>query len=501
MPVASPPQTATPKPAAKKVTPLRAFGAPGAARKVRHPFAGKGDTRRRRKLKDIARTLPRTPGVYFFFGFNDRLLYIGKAKCLRERVRSYFGESALRRPPKLRLLLAEVKRLEWQECGSELEALLVERRLIAERLPILNRQHKRFAVYPYLLLSDEAFPRLTLTRAEPVEEGTRDGERGARDESHPSSLIPHPSNLPLETPPHAGALAGLYLGPFTSPRVAAWTFEAVRAVFPLRSCEGDIRPDVAGRSCFYHEIGRCCGPCIEATPREAYARLCADLIALLQSGEAPQLDALRARMQRLSEQWRFEDAAQIKEQLAAIEAVAARLQRLQRMRRENNVVIAQPAVSGIGYRVSGLGESAPLQREAAASTPKPETRYPIPVALFLVQGGVVRRHLMVSDWSRESDGVKRAVQEVFSAPPPAADFTAKTELDEMMILDRWLKAHRDEPCCVAMNDRTSRRWAGNAVRRLRVWAAGDSRTVGDSRAARLQDASGVGPAPPSAAEN
>ncbi len=336
MPAALPPQTSTPKLSSKKVAPLRAFGASGAARKVRHPFEGKGDTRRRRKLKDIARTLPRAPGVYFFFGFNDRLLYIGKAKCLRERVRSYFGESALRRPPKLRRLLAEVKRLEWQQCGSELEALLVERRLTAERLPILNRQHKLFAVYPYLLLSDEAFPRLTLTRAEPVEEGMGDEGRGTdASGATTSSLVTcpegtRPSSLPLETPPHAGALPGLYLGPFTSPRVAAWTFEAVRAVFPLRSCEGDIRPDADGRSCFYHEIGRCCGPCIGATPREEYARLCADLIALLQSGEAPQLDALRARMQRLSEQWRFEDAAQIKEQLAAIESVAARLHRLPR---------------------------------------------------------------------------------------------------------------------------------------------------------------------------
>ncbi len=114
------------------VSPLRAFGAP----RVRHRFEGKVDTGRRRKLKDVARTLPRTPGVYFFHGFDDRLLYIGKAKCLRERVRSYFGETSLKRPPKLRRLLAEITRLEWYECGSELEALLLERRLIAERKPI-----------------------------------------------------------------------------------------------------------------------------------------------------------------------------------------------------------------------------------------------------------------------------------------------------------------------------------------------------------------------------
>jgi len=83
---------------------------------------------------------------------------------------------------------------------------------------------------------------------------------------------------------------------------------------------------------------------------------------------------------------------------------------------------------------------------------------------------VVRRHLIVDDWKLQSDAVKRAVQETFSAPPPAADFTAKTELDEMMILDRWLQSHGSEECCVWMNDRESRQWLGSAVRKLQKWA-------------------------------
>jgi DNA polymerase-3 subunit epsilon len=355
-----------------KVSALHAFGT---GHRVRHPFEGKTDTRRRRKLKDVARTLPRTPGVYFFYGFNDRLLYIGKAKCLRERVRSYFAETSTRRPPKLRRLLAEIKRLEWQECGSELEALLVERRLIAERLPILNRQHKRFVVYPYLLLSDEAFPRFTLTRAEPIDEANVEGAK--RDLSLPVQTFDH---LPIERAPHVGELPGLYLGPFTSPRVASYTFEAMRMLFPLRSCEGTIRPDAEGRACFYHEIGRCCGPCVGTTGQDEYSNLCNDLLALLQMGQAPQLDALRARMQRLSDEWRFEEAAQLREQLVAIEAVATRLQRLQRMRREHNVVIVQPTTDGA-------------------------------VSTLLVQSGVVRRNLIVRDWATDATLLKRAAQE------------------------------------------------------------------------------------------
>lgn len=114
-------------------------------------------------------------------------------------------------------------------------------------------------------------------------------------------------------------------------------------------------------------------------------------------------------------------------------------------------------------------------RQRLIPTSQAPTPIPRPASVFLVQGGVVRRHLVVGDWKTESDALRRTVQDVFSVPPPAADFTAKTELDEMMILDRWLKAHRDEPCCVWMNDRASRQWAGNTVRRLRAWADRDGR--------------------------
>jgi excinuclease ABC subunit C len=367
---------------------------------------------------------------------------------LRERVRSYFGETSLKRPPKLRRLLAEITRLEWHECGSELEALLLERRLIAERKPILNHQHKRFEIYPYLLLSAEDFPRLTLTRAEPVadlgiaeELSDELAEMNARDRST-LPVYPPSANLPLETLPHPGELPGLYLGPFTTPRAARWTLEAVRVLFPLRTCEGTIRPDANGRACFYGEIGRCCAPCVGTTPQEEYSRLCADLVRLLETGEAEQLDVLRTRMQRLAEEWRFEDAAVIKEQLQAVEIVAARLRRLRRMRENNNVIIAQPA-------------------RPPTDGSQTETK----INVFLVRCGSVRRHLLIDDWNV----LREVVREVYCAETTVAEFTAKAELDEMMILDRWLQAHGDESCCVWMNELSSRQWLSSTVRKLQKW--------------------------------
>ena len=148
-----------------KVAPLRAFGAV----RPRVRLEGKIDTRRRRKFKKQTREIPKRPGVYFFYGHKDRLLYIGKSKCLRDRVRSYFADTSLPRPPRIKRILCEITRMEWRECGSELEALLLEKRLISDHQPLVNRQLKTFEIYPYLLLTDEAFPRLTFTRAEPVE--------------------------------------------------------------------------------------------------------------------------------------------------------------------------------------------------------------------------------------------------------------------------------------------------------------------------------------------
>ena len=408
-------------------SPLHAFG----SRQRKNSYEGRQDTRRRRAFKASTRELPKSPGVYFFFGHDDRLLYIGKAKSLRERVRSYFSDTSLPRPPKIKRLLAEITRLETRRVGSELEALLLERRLIAERQPLLNRQHKRFEVYPYLLLSDEEFPRLTITRAEPVA-GDVDRETSAILREMTEGMR---ESRPLETP-RAGEVPGLYLGPFTTPRHAYWALDAVVRLFPLRSCQ-EFSVSEKNVGCFYREIGRCCGPCIGQTSREQYGALCEDLVRLLETGEAPQLDELKARMMQLAESWRFEDAAKVKEQIEALEQVATRLRRLARMRRENNAVIAQP----------GLEQGS--------------------TSLFLVRGGAVRRHLTVSVGQEKT--AARAIRKVFEGSWETRQFTAKTELDEMMILDRWLRSHGDETCVAWMNERTSRNWVSNALRR--VWAS------------------------------
>ncbi|MBW3637190.1 MAG: hypothetical protein KY445_12120 [Armatimonadetes bacterium] len=139
--------------------------------------------------------------------------------------------------------------------------------------------------------------------------------------------------------------------------------------------------------------------------------------------------------------WKFDEAAQVKLQLEAIEAVAARLRRLERMRRQNNAVIAQSALP---------------DADGAPQT-----------SLFLVRGGAVRRHLTIPNEEKAWTRAARIVREVFEGENDVAQFTAKTELDEMMILDRWLRSNGASPCVAWMNDKTSRQWSSNATRKLR----------------------------------
>lgn len=144
-------------------------------------------------------------------------------------------------------------------------------------------------------------------------------------------------------------------------------------------------------------------------------------------------------------------AAKLREQLLAIEQVVLRLQRLERIRSTHNLAIVQRAKVVPEY---------PDDEMSAAG-------------IFLVQGGVVRRHLIVDNWETEREAVRVAIYETFTAPHPSKPFTAKEELDEMMIIDRWLKTHGTELCCAWLNESeraVSHAWAGNAVRKLRAWA-------------------------------
>lgn len=223
---------------------------------------------------DALSTLPCSPGVYLFSGPPGQLLYIGKSVNLRDRVRSYFRKGG-GHSPRTERLKREVQRIEVYQTGSELEALLLESRLIKEHLPPYNVRGRRYEHYPFLKLTAERYPRLLVTRL--LED---DGAR--------------------------------YYGPFLSVSHLEEVLETLQPVFGLRTCS--ILPD---RPCLQLDIARCIGPCTGRVD-DAYQEGIRQLETVLKGQADDLLARLQAEMKRASEGFEFERAARVRDRLRAL---------------------------------------------------------------------------------------------------------------------------------------------------------------------------------------
>ena len=231
----------------------------------------------------LADHLPREAGVYLFKGRDGRVLYVGKSKDLRSRVKSYFyGDSR----KKVEDLLAETAAVEGIPCASELEALVLEARLIRRHEPKYNRRGKTWRRYAYAKLdTNEAFPRLKIVREV--------------------------------------AGGGLLLGPFPSSQHARLVKEALEDAVPIRRCTKAMRPTTRFEPCALAEMGRCLAPCDGRTDPERYGESVRSLVSSL-SHPGGLLTALEARMDDLAGQERFEEAALARDRLRALAEGLAR---------------------------------------------------------------------------------------------------------------------------------------------------------------------------------
>jgi DNA polymerase-3 subunit epsilon len=236
----------------------------------------------------LADALPSAPGVYLFRGRDGRVLYVGKSKNLRTRVKSYFYGDGRKQVDDL---LAETHGVEGVVCGSELEALVVEARMIRAHEPKYNRRGKTWRRYAFLRIDTaEAYPRIKVVR-EPKGPGT-------------------------------------YLGPFASGAQARLAKEALEEVFPIRRCTASMRAATRFAPCALADIGRCAAPCDDRTDPERYGELVRGLLSSL-STPAGLLGALEERMDQLAAQERFEEAALARDRIRAL-AEALRRERMHR---------------------------------------------------------------------------------------------------------------------------------------------------------------------------
>ena len=228
----------------------------------------------------LADGLPHAPGVYLFRSRDGRVLYVGKANDLRARVKSYFYGDERK---KIVQLLDEVRSVEGIRCAGELEALVVEARLIRRHEPKYNRRGKTWRRGAFLALDPrEAWPRLKVVR---------------------------------EAKPGDGRI---YLGPFGSSARARLAKEALEEVAPIRRCSTSMGAATRFAPCALADMGRCLAPCDGRTDPERYGELVRWLASSLASSPGELLEALERRMARLADAERYEEAASVRDRLHAV---------------------------------------------------------------------------------------------------------------------------------------------------------------------------------------
>lgn len=229
--------------------------------------------------------LPQLPGVYQFKDATGKVIYVGKAKNLRNRVRSYFVKSHPQNP-KLTALVSKIHDIEVIVTPSEVEALILEANLIKRLKPRYNVSLKDDKSYPYIAITNEPFPRVFSTRKIKMD-GTR------------------------------------YFGPYTDAYSLKQTLKLIRDVFMVRSCKYYIDDEVIQKRkikvCLDYHIKKCGGPCEGFVSKEEYNKMIGQVIQLINGKIDDLVKSLKEQMEKLASELRFEEAAILRDKIKALE--------------------------------------------------------------------------------------------------------------------------------------------------------------------------------------
>jgi excinuclease ABC subunit C len=256
------------------------------AMRIRSPRAAAapaGEARPAAPAPDLDATLarlPARPGVYLLKDRHGKVVYVGKAKNLRARVRTYLRGGDER--SQIRFLMARVADVETLVTANDKEALILENNLIKQYKPRYNIRLKDDKSYVSVKVTlDDAWPRILVTR-----QIVKDG--------------------------------GRYIGPFSSAYAVRATLDAIRKVFPLRTCSDAVFRN-RSRPCLEYQIKRCMGPCVLPVAREEYERHLRGAVQLLEGRNQEVVRELRTRMEASAAAERFEDAAALRDKIRAVE--------------------------------------------------------------------------------------------------------------------------------------------------------------------------------------
>ena len=254
-------------------------------------------------VREKLKLLPENPGVYIMKDAAGKIIYVGKAVVLKNRVRQYF-QSSRNHTPKVRAMVAKIADFEFIMTGSEVEALILECNLIKKHRPRYNISLKDDKSYPYVKVTvQEEFPRVFITRRV-----VKDGAR--------------------------------YFGPYTNATAVHESLKLLRRLFPLRTCR-----TLQDRPCLEYHIKRCLAPCVGKISREDYAVFIRAVLLFLEGRTEDVERELTFRMKRAAAAYHFEIAARLRDQLAAVKKIAEK----------QNIVTGAGDQDAIGMARSALG--------------------------------------------------------------------------------------------------------------------------------------------------
>ena len=254
-------------------------------------------------IREELKKLPDKPGVYIMKDKDENIIYVGKAKILKNRVRQYFQESS-NHSPKVISMVKHIKSFEYIVTDTEVEALILENNLIKKYSPKYNIMLKDDKTYPYIKLTvNEMFPRLYMTR------------RHDKDKAK-------------------------YFGPYTSSSAIKETIDIILKIWPLRRCLKKFPRDFGKeRPCLNYHIGQCLAPCANAGLKEDYDKMIEGVMDFLNGKHTEIIKSLEKQMSEASENLEFEKAAELRDKLLSVKKLRER-QIIENMSMEDRDVIS-----------------------------------------------------------------------------------------------------------------------------------------------------------------
>ena len=340
-------------------------------------------------IEEELKKLPGKPGVYIMHGEKDEIIYVGKAISLKNRVRQYF-QSSRNKGAKIEQMVTHITRFEYIITDSELEALVLECNLIKEHRPKYNTMLKDDKSYPFIKVTvNEPYPRVLFAR------------RMKKDKAR-------------------------YFGPYTSGSAVKDVIELVRKLYQVRSCNRTLPRDTGkDRPCLYYHMKQCDAPCQGYISQEEYRKNISKVVRFLNGDFKATIDELTEKMQKASEEMRYEDAMESRDLIRSIQKIGER-QKITGYSREDRDIIAV-----------AMDESEDLRDQDAV------------VQVFFIRDGklIGRDHfyLRVAKGDTKAQVLSSFLKQFYAGTPfIPSEIMLQSEIEDADIIEEWLTARRKQ---------------------------------------------------------